>query len=66
MPGIDLNCRNFTCCTTENCPGLGKVRIKVIFFRELVEFCKKLSEFCCENVNPDFIIDVFKKRGRLF
>ena len=62
MSGIDLNCTDFTSCTTENFLGLGKVRIKAIFFRKFVEFCKKLSEFYCENVNPDFIIDVFKKR----
>ena len=65
MSGIDLNCRDFACCTTENCSGLGKDRVKSIFFREVVDFCIKLSEFCRKNINSDFIIDVFKiyKRG---
>ena len=32
----------------------------------MVDFCKNLSEFCCSNVHPYFIIDVFKrcKRGK--
>ena len=60
MSGIDVNCRDFTACTTKNCSGLEKIKVKAIFFRELVDFCIKLSQFCCKNVNSHFIIDVFK------
>ena len=64
MSGLDGNCRDFTVCTPKNCLGLGKIKVKAILFRELVEFWEKLSEFCCENVNSDFITDVFKKYKR--
>ena len=61
MSGIDLSCRDFTACTSTNCSSLKKSKVKAIFFRELVLFCKKLSEFCCDNVDSCFIIDVFKR-----
>ena len=43
-------------------------RIKVVFFREPVNLCKKLSEFSCLNVTSDFIIDAFQtyERGEDF
>ena len=65
MSGVDLNCRDFVICTSTNYSSLKKSKVKAIFFRELVLFCKKLSEFCCDNVDSYFIIDVFKrcKRG---
>ena len=36
-------------------------KVRAIFFRELVAFCKKLCEVSCDNFDPNFIIDVFKK-----
>ena len=63
MSVIDMNsCTYFTVWTYENCLGLKKKnKVEEIFFRELVEFCKKLSEFYCENVDSYFITDVFKR-----
>ena len=68
MSDLEGNCTSFTVCTSKNCLRLKKNKIKAIFFRELVKFCKKISEFCCKNVNSDFIIDVFKryKRGEYY
>ena len=58
----DVNfCTNYTGCTYKNCLRLRKNKIEEIFFRELVESHKKLSEFCCDNVDPCFVIDVFKR-----
>ena len=64
MSGIDMSCRDFTVCTSTNCSSLKKSKIKAMFLRELVDFCKILSEFCCNNVDPYFIIDVFKRYKR--
>ena len=68
MSGIDMYCRDFTARTTENCSGLGKIKVKAIFFREMVDFCIKLSEFCFKNVNSEFITDVPKryKKGEYY
>ena len=68
ISGIDMNCRDFTARTTENCSGLGKIKVKAIFFREMIDFCIKLSEFCFKNVNSEFIIDVPKryKKGEYY
>ena len=68
MSGIDMNCRDFTARTTENCSGLGKIKVKAIFFREMFDFSIKLSEFCFKNVNSEFIIDVPKryKKGEYY
>ena len=43
-------------------------KIKAIFFREIVCFCKRLAEFSSLSVNPQFINDVFitYKRGEDF
>ena len=57
MSGNDLNCRDFTVCTSKHYSNLKKSKVKVIFFRELVEFCKNLSVFCCDNVDSYFIIE---------
>ena len=61
-------CRDFTVCTSTYCSSLKKSKIKAIFFRELVGFCKILSDFHCDIVDPYFIIDVFKiyERGEDF
>ena len=64
MSGIDLNCGEFTVYTSTNCSNLKKSNVKAIFFRELVLFCKKLSEFCCDYVDSYFIIDVFQRYKR--
>ena len=64
MSGIDLDCTDFTVCTFTNCSSLKKRKVKAIFFRELVLFCKTLSKFCCNNVDSCFIIDVFKRYKR--
>ena len=61
---IDLNCGEFTVCTSTNCSNLRKSNVKAIFFRELVLFCEKLSEFCCDYVDSYFIIDVFQRYKR--
>ena len=62
------NCRSFTACTSENCPGLKSNIIKVIFYERLVGFCLYLIRSSCKNVNPNFIKDVFNncKLGRDF
>ena len=60
LTGVDENCRKYTICTSSNCFNLKITKIKVIVFRELVNLCKKLSEFLCFNVNSFFIIDAFK------
>ena len=41
------------------------LRVRVIYYTELVFFYKKLSEVSCSNVNSVFVIDVFKgyKKG---
>ena len=38
----EIDCRKFTLCNKKNCSGMRKVRIKTIFYKELVSFCKKL------------------------
>ena len=61
MTGIDANCRDFTVCTPKKCLNLKISKVRATFFGELVVFCKKLSEVSCDNFDPKFIIDVFKK-----
>ena len=43
-------------------------KIKVKFFRELVNLCKKLTSFSCLTVNSYFIIHAFKtyEKGKDF
>ena len=52
---INSDCRKYTVCTS-NCFNLKINKIKIAFFRELVNLCKKLSVFSCSNV----IIDAFE------
>ena len=61
VTSIDANCREFAVCTSKNCLNLKISKVRAIFFRGLVVFCKKLSEVSCDNFDPNFIIDVFKK-----
>ena len=61
VTGIDANCRDFTVCTSKNSLNLNISKVRTIFFRELVVFCKKLSQVSCDNFGPKFITDVFKK-----
>ena len=61
VTGIDAKCRDFTVCTSKNCLNLKISKVRATFFRELVAFCKKLPEVSCDNFDPNFIIDVFKK-----
>lgn len=41
------------------------LRVRIIYYTELVFFYKKLSEVSCSDVNSAFVIDVFKgyKKG---
>ena len=64
LTGIEVNFRNYTYCTSSNCFNLKITKIKVLFFRELVNLCKQLAEFSRLNVNPYFIIDAYKTRKR--
>ena len=48
-------------CTSKNCLNLKISKVRTIVLRELVVFWKKLSEVSCDNFDPKFIIDIFKK-----
>ena len=61
VSGIGVNCRNVTVSSSTSCSSLKIIKARVIFFRELVVFCKKLSEISCDNFDPSFTIDDFKK-----
>lgn len=56
--GINADCRRYISCSTFL--NLKTNIIKAVFFRELVNLCKMLSEFSCLSVNPDVIIDTFE------
>ena len=68
LSGVTGDCRKYTACTSKNCPSIKINKIKAIFFREIVYFCKRLAEFSSLSVNSQFIIDVFNtyKRGEDF
>ena len=61
----ETDCRNFTVCNEKNCSGMTKVRIKTIFYKVLVSFCKRLCELFCSDIDPFFITYGFEnyKRG---
>ena len=61
MTGIDASCRDFTVCTSKKCLNLKISKVRATFFGELVVFWKTLFEVSCDNLDPKFIIDVFKK-----
>ena len=65
VPGVDLDCRKYTVCSSKNCSNLKIRRVREVFCRELVVFCKTLSKVSCSTFDAYFIIDVFKgyKRG---
>ena len=64
----ETDCRKFTVCNEKNCSGIRKVRIKTIFYKELVSFCKRLWELSCSNIDPFFVTYAFTnyKRGEDF
>ena len=42
VSSIGVNCRNFTVSSSTNCSNLKIIKARVIFFRELVVFCRKI------------------------
>ena len=60
----ETNCRKFTLCNKKSSSGMRKVRIKTIFYKELVSFCKTLCELSCSNIDPFFVTYAFKKYER--
>ena len=68
ISNIKGNCRNFTACTKETCPGLKRKTIETLFYKKLVEFCLYVLHASCKNVNDNFIHKVFNtyNRGRTF
>ena len=68
ISNVKGNCRSFTACATEKCPGLKSKRIRVIFYKRLVEFCFYLVQSSCKSMNSYFIFDVYRnyERGRDF
>lgn len=63
MHDINSNCRDYTVCTSANCSGLKKNKVRSILFQETVSFYK-LTEFSSLSVNPYYIIDVFNTYQR--
>ena len=49
VSGVDADCIEFTACSSTKCSNPEMNKVKAIFFKKLVFFCKKLS------------IDVFKR-----
>ena len=69
LSGVTGDCRKYTAYTSKTCPSMKINKIKAIFFREILCFCKRLAEFPGLSVNSQFIIDVFntyKRRGEDF
>ena len=63
ISGVNLNCREYT---PQNCSGLKRKKIRAIFYKRLVEFSLNLAHVSFENVDPNFIFDVYQsyQRGR--
>ena len=59
LSGVTGDCRKYTAYTSKTCPSMKINKIKAIFFREILCFCKRLAEFPSLSVNSQFIIDVF-------
>ena len=61
----ETDCRKFTVCNEKNCSGMRKVRIKIIFYKELVSSCKRLCQLSCYTIEPFLVTYAFKnyKRG---
>ena len=68
LKSINADYRKNTVCTSSNCLYLKINKVKVIFFRELVNLCRKLRGLSYLGVNPYFIIDAFEtyERGEDF
>ena len=68
LTSINAYYRKYTVCTSSNCLYLKINKVKVIFFRELVNLCRKLRGLSYLGVNPYFIIDAFEtyERGEDF
>ena len=60
----EIHCRKFTVFNEKNCSGVRKVRIKTIFYQELVSFYKTLCEVSCSNIDPFFVTYAFKNYKR--
>ena len=43
LSGVTGDCRRYTACTSKNCSNMKINKIKAIFFREIVCFCKRLA-----------------------
>ena len=63
---IEVDCRKYTYCGRNNCSNMKIVKVRDVFFNELVFLCKKIVKCSCLHVNPYFIIDAYKthKKGR--
>lgn len=42
LPGINAYCRKYAVCTSSNCFYMKINKVKAVFFRQLVNLCKKL------------------------
>ena len=59
VSGVSGNCRDFTACDIKNCSGMKVKKVKCIFNEDLAKFCCYFIQGLCDEVNPDFIHDVF-------
>ena len=57
VSGVTGDCRRNTACTSKNCSNMKINKIKAIFFKEIVCFCRRLAEFSSLSVNSQFIND---------
>ena len=65
MSGFNTDeCRNATVCTSENCFGFRKDKIREIVFLHAIRLSKRHAVYSCRTVNSDFIINVFDTRKR--
>ena len=68
LTSINADYRKYIVSTSSNCLYLRINKVKVIFFRELVNLCRKLRGLSCLGINPYFIIDALEtyERGEDF
>ena len=59
LSGATGDCRRYTACASKNCSNMKLNKIKAIFFREILCFCKRLAAISSLSVNLQFINYVF-------
>ena len=68
LTSINADYRKYIVSTSSNCLYLRINKVKVIFFRELVNLCRKVRGLSCLGINSYFIIDALEtyERGEDF